>query len=139
MKIDILKSESDRIVRFLALVAKIFPEARGMSEVTHKAREGIAVEIKPLVHPHSRAQENYYRKWCREFGEYCGTTPDETHEEILCQAYGSEYETTRFGLKRRPHKRSSQANRIEYGVLIDTLIRVAAEMDFHVPPAQHYQ
>ena len=70
----------------------------------------------------------------REFGNFCGTTPDETHEEILCHAFGSEDYETRLGTKRRPQKRSWEANRVEYSLLIDTLIRVAADLGFVVPP-----
>jgi hypothetical protein len=56
------------------------------------------------------------------------------HEEILCQCYGSEEIDTRFGVKRRPVKRSGDATRADYSDLIETLCRVAAEMGYDVPP-----
>ncbi len=137
MHIHIPSSQSHRVVSLLQALGGQFPEvARELIEIAHKARDGITIEILPYAHKRSRQQENYYRKWCRAFGEYCGTTPDETHEEILCIAYGSEVRETRFGRKIRPVQRSSEANRIEYSLLIDTLVRVAAEMGFDIPPPQ---
>jgi hypothetical protein len=41
-----------------------------------------------------------------------------------------------FGMKRRPLKRSGDTKKDTYGELIETLIRVAADMDFHVPPSE---
>ncbi len=97
--------------------------------------EGLVLTIKPPMRFKSRSQENYYRKWCREFAKHCGLTPDEMHEEILCITYGSEEVETKFGTRRRPAQRSSSASVKEYSELVETLIRVAAEMGFAVPPA----
>jgi len=58
------------------------------------------------------------------------------HEEILCQCYGSEEIDTRFGVKRRPVKRSNDATRGDYSELIETLCRVAAQMGYDVPPPE---
>jgi hypothetical protein len=133
--ITIPAEESHKILSLLTVLGHEFADVKqGLLQVAHEAREGVTINIKPVVHPHTQRQRNYYWKWCREFGQYCGTTPDETHEEILCHTYGTEYTETRFGIKRRPQKRSSEANRVEYSLLIDTLIRVAAEMGFDVPP-----
>ena len=63
-----------------------------------------------------------------------GLTPDEMHNELLCQCYGSEEVDTKFGIVRRPVKRSNDATRGDYSELIETLCRVAAEMGFDVPP-----
>lgn len=137
MQIDIPKDEAHRVIEFLTLTAHQFPEmTRGLLEVSHEAKNGITIEIRPFVHGQTSPQRGYYHKWKNEFAEHCGMTPDEMHEEILCQAYGSEVHETRMGRRIRPVKRSSQANRVEYSVLIDTLIRVAANMDFIVPPPQ---
>jgi len=137
MTVDIIipAKESGRILRLMTLLGNEFTDVRqGLLEVAGDAREGITLTITPVVHPHSHRQRAYYWKWLRAFGEFCGTTPDETHNEILCKAYGTEYIETRWGIKRRPQKRSSEATRPEYSVLIDTLVRTAAEMDFNVPP-----
>jgi len=95
---------------------------------------GIEVEASERRPTRSRPQENYYRKWQREFAEWCGLTPDEMHDEILCRAFGSETFETRFGQKRRPLKRSGRTTIAEYSVLIETLIWTAAEMEFAIPP-----
>tara|TARA_R100001369_G_scaffold79586_1_gene109648 strand:+ start:39 stop:524 length:486 start_codon:yes stop_codon:yes gene_type:complete len=84
--------------------------------------------------PRSRTQEGYYRKWSRAFGEFCGMTPDEMHNEILFQTFGTIEIETRFGWKKRPNKRSGNTTKQEFGNLIETLIRTAAEMGFNVPP-----
>ena len=65
---------------------------------------------------------------------YCGATQDETHEQILCEAFGSQTHKTKFGDKRRPNKRSAKLNPKEYSHLIDTLIVVAAGMGYAIPP-----
>ena len=96
--------------------------------------EGLVLTIKPPMRFKTRSQENYYRKWCGQFAMYCGLTPDEMHEEILCITYGSEEVETKFGTRRRPVQRSSSASVKEYSELVETLIRVAAEMGFAVPP-----
>ena len=72
-------------------------------------------------------EENYYRKWCRDFATFCGMTPDEMHDELLCQTFGS-------GVRRRPVKRSSKAARTDYSELVETLCRVAAETGYYIPP-----
>ena len=56
------------------------------------------------------------------------------HNELLCQCYGSEEINTKFGVVRRPVKRSNDATRGDYSELIETLCRVAAEMGYDVPP-----
>ena len=94
-------------------------------------------EIIGLAANRSRPQENYYRKWSREFGKHVGLTPAEMHDEILCLHFGSEDVETPFGIKRRPIQRSNTSNREEYTDLIETLVRVAAEMDFSIPEPRH--
>jgi hypothetical protein len=56
------------------------------------------------------------------------------HDEMLCLAYGSEEVETKFGIKRRPMKRSGQLTAKKYSELIHVLVMTAAEMGFAVPP-----
>ena len=100
--------------------------------------KNITVEIKESKDWYTRAQQNYYWKWCREFGLWCGMTPDEIHDELLCRCYGSEEIKTRMGVRRRPLKRSSEASRKNHSALIDTLVRTAAEMGFIVPISEEF-
>ena len=60
-------------------------------------------------------------------------TPDEMHEEMLCQTFGSEEVDTKMGIRRRPIKRSSGTNTSTYAELIETLVRVSSELGFVVP------
>jgi hypothetical protein len=137
MELRIPARFSDRIVSLFNWAQTVDPNiAAEMSGVIKQAKHGLEITIVPLEFHHTREQVGYYRKWCREFGNYCGMTPDEMHEEMLCQAYGSEEVTTKFGTVRRPLQRSGDVKRGDYSVLIDTLIRVAAEMGFDVPPPQ---
>ena len=56
------------------------------------------------------------------------------HHELLCKAFGSTTTSTKFGDKTRANKRSADVDPKEYSSLIETLIIVAAEMSFAVPP-----
>ena len=100
---------------------------------------GLAIELGPMKKHRTNNQERYYRKWAGEFAKFCGMTPDELHEELLCKAFGSEEIFTKFGIRRRPLKRSGDASRSNYSELIDTLVMTAAEMGFVVPAAQEQQ
>ena len=137
MELRIQKAESDKIVLLFRTVVDIDPDcSQRLVEVGKKAKLGVRVSIDPIVAERTRRQEGYYRKWAREFGRFCGMTPDEIHEELLCVTYGSVEVETKFGVRRRPQKRSGETNRISYSELNDTLIRVASEMGFNVPPAE---
>jgi len=85
--------------------------------------------------PRSRSQEGYYRKWSRGFAEFCGVTPDEMHNDMLLQTFGTIEVETKFGWRKRPNKRSNNTTKQEFSSLIETLIRTAAEMGFDIPPA----
>ena len=137
MELRIQKAESDKIVQLFRTVVDIDPDcSQRLVDVGKKAKLGVRVSIDPIVAERTRRQEGYYRKWAREFGRFCGMTPDEIHEELLCVTYGSVEVETKFGVRRRPQKRSGETNRISYSELIDTLIRVSSEMGFNVPPAE---
>tara|TARA_R100000329_G_scaffold145811_2_gene131762 strand:- start:2891 stop:3313 length:423 start_codon:yes stop_codon:yes gene_type:complete len=137
MELRIQKAESDKIVQLFRTVVDIDPDcSQRLVDVGKKAKLGVRVLIDPIVAERTRRQEGYYRKWAREFGRFCGMTPDEIHEELLCVTYGSVEVETKFGVRRRPQKRSGETNRISYSELIDTLIRVSSEMGFNVPPAE---
>jgi hypothetical protein len=95
---------------------------------------GLTITVEKIKKERSRQQEKYYRKWCNAFARHCGLTPDEMHDEMLCLAYGSEEVETKFGIKRRPMKRSGQLTTKKYSELIHVLVMTAAEMGFAVPP-----
>ena len=119
----------------LMAISQEFPEAvHDLLQLTRSAKNGITVEISPLVFKHSREQENYYRKWCREFANFIGMTPHTMHDEMLCIYFGYETVTTPWGWRRNPFIRSGKLTIEQYGELIETLIRTAAEQGFVVPP-----
>ena len=124
----------DQVIDLIRLLDKV--DSSRTDEVKHllkNAELGVKLTVDKVKRSRSRQQENYYRKWVNEFAKWCGLTHDEMHEELLCRAYGSEEINTKFGFKRRPIKRSGEANREKYSELIDTLIITAAEMGFAVP------
>ena len=135
MQINLPKSNEKKLNAILQSISQEFPQlALQVMEISSQSRHGLLLELKPLRTQRSRPQENYYRKWCNGFAKFCGLTPDEMHNEILCQCYGSEEIETKFGIVRRPVKRSNDATRGDYSELIETLCRVAADMGYDVPP-----
>ena len=129
--------DRERLNKLLFFLSELLPARR--QELTDTAADlstGMTMEIKPQS-SRSRPQENYYRKWVREFGKHCGLTPSEMHDEILCIHFGIEETETPFGVKRRPAKRSKNSTRDEYTELVNTLIRVASEMNFSIPEPRH--
>ena len=137
MLIPIPRTKSIQLLNTFQYLSSAFPEKlKELVDVNKVSAEGVVIEIKPLKSARPRPQENYYRKWCAEFARFCGMTPDEMHEEMLCQCYGSTEHATKFGLRRRPAKRSSDASKTDYSELIETLCRIAAEVGFYVPPAE---
>lgn len=136
MDIHIPKAQVHTAVALFRALSSVFPDHyQEMIDLARNARNGITLSVSPTKMTRTRNQENYYRKWCGEFAKFCGMTPDEMHEEMLCQCYGSEEVETRMGVVRRPVKRSEDCSRTDYSELVDTLIRVAAEMGFDVPPS----
>lgn len=113
-----------------------FPQHKpDLLQIAHQARDGIELEVLPLKKGRSRQAESYYRKWCRQFAQYCGLREDEMHEELLMLTFGERIESTRFGPKRRPLRRSADVTQEEYSALIDTLVETAGNFGFAVPPA----
>jgi hypothetical protein len=137
MMLTIQKNEVDKTQKMREFLCYQFPQqAVKLLDLDREWKHGWSIELKPLKTKRSRPQENYYRKWCNGFAKFCGLTPDEMHDELLCQCYGSEEVETKFGVVRRPVKRSNDATRGDYSDLIETLCRVAAEMGYDVPPPE---
>ena len=137
MMLTIQKNEVDKTQKMREFLCYQFPQqAVQLLDLDREWKHGWSIELKPLKTKRSRPQENYYRKWCNGFAKFCGLTPDEMHDELLCQCYGSEEVETKFGAVRRPVKRSNDATRGDYSDLIETLCRVAAEMGYDVPPPE---
>jgi len=137
----IRKSEPDRIRSFLAQLINECDNQQDFSEVFFVEREirgsessiGLQIDVSVKKKGRSRPQENYYRKWCGKFASFCGMTPDEMHEEMLFQTFGSEEVETKMGIRKRPIKRSGETNSSTYSELIETLVRVSSELGFVVP------
>ena len=125
------KDLNEKVIGYLS---QAFPQQQKLLTALADAPLGLEVEVYKRKASRSRPQENYYRKWQRNFADWCGLTPDEMHDELLCRAFGSEVYETKFGEKRRPLKRSGRTTIAEYSVLIETLILTAAEMGFAIPP-----
>lgn len=95
---------------------------------------GVDFIVKKVKPERTRQQEKYYRKWCGEFAKASGLSPDKMHEVILIECFGSERLLTKFGEYLIARKRSGDTNVTTYGILIETLVRLAAFSDFVVPP-----
>tara|TARA_B000000437_G_scaffold191199_1_gene149666 strand:- start:247 stop:711 length:465 start_codon:yes stop_codon:yes gene_type:complete len=130
-----LVAEGERSQNLCKALSETFPQqSEKISKLFNSSVLGVELQISKKRKSRSRPQENYYRKWEREFAKHCGLTQDEMHTELLCRAFGSEEVETRLGLKVRPTKRSSKISLSEYSELIETLIIIAAEMGFAIPP-----
>ena len=141
MKIRVDKERGREAAKLAAFLCRFAPER--IAEITEIMKafndRGLYLEVKALKSDRSRAQENYYRKWCAEFAKHCGLTAAEMHEEMLMLVFGEETVDTRFGPKRRPIKRSGETSKQTYSDLIDNLIRKSAEMGYEVPISTAYQ
>ena len=131
----ILPCDHEQINNLLPF-AKLLPDKRRdeLLSLVDDMPLGLTITVEKIKKERSRQQEKYYRKWCNAFARHCGLTPDEMHDEMLCLAYGSEEVETKFGIKRRPMKRSGQLTVKKYSELIHVLVMTAAEMGFAVPP-----
>ena len=126
------------IQNVLAQLTQMFPSYTfEFAELEQAAKSGVSIEIKPILIDRSREQENYYRKWCREFAFYCGMTEGEMHEHLLIECFGSDRVVTKLGVRERPRARSSDLDVQQYSVLIDKLIFTAGSMGYTVPPPEH--
>jgi hypothetical protein len=125
----------ERSQRLKDVLSEVFPQqSERITALFEGAKLGINLEVSRKKKSRSRPQENYFRKWERGFAEFCGLTQDEMHDELLRRSFGSEEVETRFGIKTRPVQRSTRSSPAEYSELIETLIIVAAEMGFAIPP-----
>jgi len=129
----LFKASTEDVLTKLAGLGLLFPERSAELKALMGAKS-LTVTAEETKRTRSRPQENYYRKWTRSFGDWCGLTPDEMHEELLGIAFGTEESETKFGTKRRPAKRSGEVKKEEYSLLIDQLIITAANMGFAIPP-----
>ena len=137
MRIEVEKSKIGELIGVLCSICPA--RTQEVLDTLLTCDGGLAIELGPMKKHRTNNQERYYRKWAGEFSKFCGMTPDELHEELLCKAFGSEERLTKFGIRRRPLKRSGDTSRSNYSELIDTLVMTAAEMGFIVPAAQEQQ
>ena len=134
MRIRLERTEKRTISELVFALCQRFPDrSLDLMQLCNGASAGITLEMTPTKEWHTRSQQNYYRKWSREFSVWCGMTPDEMHEELLCRCYGSEELVTKMGMRRRPLQRSSEASKLNFSELIDTLVNTAGEMGFIIP------
>lgn len=136
MKLTVPPEHTMTLSPVVIAIARLYPHRKQeIDEVMLGALDrGLELEIKPRKKGHTDNQRGYYHLWKNQFADFCGNTPDEMHEYLLMETYGSELVNTKIGEVKRPMHRSSSADVMEYSRLIDTLIRVAADMGFYVPP-----
>lgn len=135
LEMKIFNQEENKYIQLYFALKKDFPElAHELVETSSRAQIGVEIRVVPIMHKTTQSQRNYYWKCVKEFSDFCGTTPDEMHEHILCECFGSEIVETRIGSKRRPIMRSSRLNKLEYSELIERLIYIASDYGFSIPP-----
>ena len=136
MKLILGPENKEPLIQILMALVRWFPDSQEeIKNLIHQVKKQvIQLCVDPLKPDRTKSQENYYRKWAREFGKFTGNTPDEIHEIMLCKTYGSKQVVTRYGVMHRPVQRSSDQSKSSYADLIETLIRESAEMDFIIPP-----
>ena len=134
------KNNASRLGQVFVGLNMLFPAwGEDIYNVITSSRNGITISIDSLEFNHTSAQQRYFHKWCREFGKFTGNTEGEMKDIVLGEMFGTETVNTKFGPRVRPLKRSSDAKRIDYSALIDTLTLMAAEMDFYIPPPTRKQ
>lgn len=134
ISITVDRKDTEAILQLSRLVSEVSPSSVGtLMAMARGSGDGLTLTIKRAKQSRTRSQENYYRKWCGAFARWCGMTPDEMHEELLCMTFGSEEVHTKMGIKRRPLRRSADASINLYGGLIENLQMTAAQMGFVVP------
>ena len=134
ISITVDRKDTEAILELSRLVSEVAPSSVGtLMAMVRGSSDGLTLTIKRTKQGRTRSQENYYRKWCGAFARWCGMTPDEMHEELLCMTFGSEEVHTKMGIKRRPLRRSADASINLYGGLIENLQMTAAQMGFVVP------
>lgn len=134
ISITVDRKDTEAILQLSRLVSEVAPSSVGtLMAMARGSGDGLTLTIKRAKQSRTRSQENYYRKWCGAFARWCGMTPDEMHEELLCMTFGSEEVYTKMGIKRRPLRRSADASINLYGGLIENLQMTAAQMGFVVP------
>ena len=92
----------------------------------------IEVHIKPLVLAHTSEQQGLYRSLLHEYGKELGYSAKESdlilHESILCETFGILKSLVFRGrISNIPCKRSGKLSIEDYSLLIETLMRLAAE------------
>lgn len=99
------------------------------------------VKLEKHVPLHTDSQRGYYWRSLELFGDWLGMSRGETkrslHNAVLCEAYGIEREMAIGGkIFQIPKERSAGQNRENYSLLIDTLVQIAADMGYQIPPAK---
>ena len=118
----------------MKMLCGLFPDyADELTNLLLNSKKGVSLEITALKKHQTITQKGYYWANLRRMAKDIGMTPDELHNEMLCEAFGSDEVATPFGIKRRPHIRSSECDRDKYSDLIETMIRVADSIGYLIP------
>jgi hypothetical protein len=106
-------------------------------EIDHMTPLGITVSVKRNKPKHTNEQQGYYWLCLNIFAKFYGAGPDEMHNVILSEAFGSNMIQTPSGEHyKMPKQRSSMLNVGDYSALIETLHRCAAFNGCSLPEAE---
>ena len=127
MNLKLTGQSADKALLALFEVAPWYAKPTIQEEIDHLTPLGITVSVKRNRPRHSSEQQGYYWLCLNIFAKYYGCGPDELHNVILSEAFGSTVlDMPSGGHYQMPKQRSSQLNVKDYGTLIDTLHRCAS-------------
>ncbi len=118
--------------------ANVIGAALGTSLEKMMCKLGAQITIEAIKPRQTDPQRGYYwqaiNAWGKEIGYDAEDTEEILHNEIKCRAYGVAATVRRLDgtVRKKPKKRSRNANRDEYSDLIEVLLRVAAENDYYI-------
>lgn len=127
MSIKLTGGSAEKTLEILMQLAPWYSKAQVQEELDHLTPLGITLTIKRNKPKHTSEQQGYYWMCLNIFAKFYGCGPDEMHNVILSEAFGSNTIQTASGeMYKMPKQRSSQLNVNDYSVLIETLMRCAA-------------
>lgn len=133
MKIRFTKQETARLSE---AIAKAVPRYAPQMRVAYRYERGMWLDWGEVKRKHTPSQQGYYWAMLEEahavLHEQLGISQDEFHHAIKRDTFGVKHIESPIGPIERV-KSSAGLNIEEYGLMIDTLIRICAFMDYQIP------
>jgi len=123
--------------RFILSSDSAFQQAK--QELIHRWEErgGEAYEVIFRPYKKNRSVESNRYYWAAvitPFANFVGLSPEEMHETLLAEIYGTKIVEFRGHKREVPNRRSHDMNTEEFALHIEHCIRIAAEQGFYIQP-----